>query len=152
MKHKQILYIHIAATILATATISLFLIFSIHAEIDGNHNYIRSVKQSILYTLPILIFCMPALALTGKQLAGNSTHPTVTKKLNRMKLIMINGFILIALACLLYYRSHYGAIDIIFQFVQLVEQIIGSLNLFFIGLNARNGMILSRKIRFSEVL
>ena len=147
MERKTILRIHFFATIVAVMTILSFFSISLYAEILGEKTFIKTVKEFILYALPIMIISMPSLAITGNKLAGKSKNPIVIQKSRRMKFIMLNGFVLVFLAIYLYYRSHYQEIDNTFFVLQLTEFAFGLTNLTLIGLNARSGMQLSGKLK-----
>jgi hypothetical protein len=67
-----------------------------------------------------------------------------------MKLVMVNGMILISLAVFLYYRSHFQVIDNVFLGFQLAEFLFGLTNLTLIILNARNGKQLAGKLTLSS--
>ena len=146
MKRKTIVRVHLIATIIAATTIATFFTVSLIAEIRGDEFFIKSVKAFILYALPIMIVSMPALAITGNKLAGQSKNHLVNLKKNRMKFIMINGIVLVSLAIFLYYRSHFQRIDSVFLAFQIAEFIFGLTNLTLISLNARNGMQLSGRL------
>lgn len=146
MKRKQLIRIHIAATVIATLTIANFFTFSLIAEIIGDADFIKQVKTVILYCLPILIIAMPMLALSGKRLAGKSRNPIVVQKQNRMKLVAVNGIFLISLAIYLYYHANFKNIDTTFFTVQGIELLLGAINLSLMGLNIRAGMRLAGKI------
>jgi hypothetical protein len=150
MRRKTVVRIHIVATIIAVAAISCFFISSLVAEITRNEVYIRSVKRVILYLVPILLIVMPALRISGTKLCGKSQNPTILAKAKRMKFIFINGVCLIALACFLYYRSHYQSIDNIFIGAQLAEFLFGLTNLILIGLNIKSGFQLSGRLKKSK--
>lgn len=143
MKRKTLVIIHITATIKAACTIALFFLSSLIAELMSDEEIIRTVKASIFYSLPVLFFSMPTLAISGRKLAGHSQHPDILKKMARMKLMVFNGIILIALASFLYYYSNYYAIDSTFLYAQIVELILGFTNLLLIGLNIQDGLKLS---------
>ena len=147
MKRKNLLTLHIIATLIAVITISTFFITSLRAEIIADETLIKSVKTGILYSLPILLIVMPSLAISGNKLAGQSKHPTILKKLKRMKFVMLNGIILISLAVFLYYRANYISIDNTFLFAQIAEFIFGLSNLTLIGLNIKSGLQLSGKLK-----
>ena len=147
MKHKTLVGIHIAATLIAILTIGVFFISSLIAELRGDLNLIKTVKRSILYALPILIIAMSTLAISGNKLAEGSGNLMVRKKKHRMKFVMINGMILISLAFFLDYRSHYKTADNAFLITQVFEFVFGLANLSLIGLNARTGLILSGRLR-----
>ena len=147
MKRKTILTAHIIATSIAVLTIGCFFSFSIIAEIVGNEEFIKHVKTGILYCLPVLVFVMPMLAITGKKLAGKSKSPIITTKLKRMKFVTFNGIILISLAVYLYFRAINNNIDGTFLCVQIIEILFGAINLTLLGLNIKAGMKLSGSIQ-----
>ena len=147
MKRKETVTLHVAATVLAVITISSFFSFSLIAELMGDKPFIRQVKTGILYCLPILLVVMPVLAVSGKKLAGNSKNPMVTNKMKRMKRIAFNGVLLVSLAIYLYYHAVYKTIDRTFLYIQIMELIIGALNLGLIGKNIHSGLQLSGRLR-----
>ena len=147
MKRSKIIIAHVTATIIAFLTISSFFSFSLFAEIIGEHLFIKQVKTAIFYCLPILVIAMPMLAISGKKLAGNSKNPIVSKKMTRMKFIAFNGMILISLAIYLYYHAIYKTIDSTFFYVQIVELLIGTVNLGLIVMNINSGLKLSARGR-----
>lgn len=135
-----------AATTIATITILIFFVSSLAAEINGEESMIISVKVMIFRMLPILLITMPVLGVTGKKLAGNSNSRYVQQKARRMKLIMVNGLLLTAMAVFLYYKAQYHEIDDVFLYAQVAELIIGPVNLALIGMNIRDGLRLSGRI------
>ena len=147
MKRKNLVRIHIIATIIAAITIASFFISSLAAEINGSETAIREVKEGILYSLPVLLIAMPALGATGNILAGKSQNPIVLAKKRRMKFVFVNGLTLISLACFLYYRSHYQTIDGVFLAAQIAEFVLGLTNLTLIGLNIKSGFQLSGRLK-----
>jgi hypothetical protein len=147
MKRKTVVKTHLIATVVAILTITTFFSLSLIAEIRGEESFIKTVKAFILYGLPVLIFTMPTLKITGDKLAGKSTNPLVLEKVKRMKIVVINGVGLILLAVFLYYRSHYKTVDDIFLFAQTIEFGLGLANLSLIILNARSGLRLSGKLK-----
>jgi len=147
MKRKTVVKAHLIASVVAVLTITTFLSLSLIAEIRGDETFIKTVKAFILYGLPVLIFTMPALKITGEKLAGKSTNPLVLEKVKRMKIVVINGVGLILFAIFLFYRSHYKAIDDIFLVAQTLEFGLGLANLSLIILNVRSGLKLSGKLQ-----
>lgn len=146
MKRKTLVSIHVMATMSALLTIGTFFTCSLIAEWNGDPGYIKSVKQGILYALPILIIAMPTLAITGNKLAGSSKSTFIKAKMQRMKMITVNGLVLISLAVLLYYLSHFSTIDHLFFMVQVSELVLGFVNLTLIGLNVSAGLRLSGRL------
>ena len=151
MKRTKMITTHIAATAVATLTISCFFTFSLIAEIIGDPLFIKQAKTGILYCLPIMLIAMPILGLSGKKLAGNSKNPVIVQKMKRMKLVALNGVLLISLAIYLYYHAVYKTIDTTFLYVQIAELLIGGINLSLIGLNIRAGMQLSGRLTKNKI-
>lgn len=147
MKRKYILIIHITATIIAALTIANFFTFSLIAEIYGNPLFIKQVKTTILYALPLMIIAMPMLVISGKKLAGKSKSPLVIIKQKRMKFIAINGVMLISLAIYLYYHANFKIIDTTFLVLQILELTLGLTNLILLGSNIKTGMKLSGRLK-----
>ena len=143
MKRRTLVKIHVIATVIAIMTIGSFFICSLVAEVNGDKTLIKNVKEVILFSLPLLLIAMPALRITGNVLAGKSQSPIILAKRKRMRFVLINGIALIALACFLYYRSHYKAIDNIFLAAQFAEFALGLTNLVLIGMNIKSGLRLS---------
>jgi hypothetical protein len=114
MKRKTLIRIHITATIVAVVTISSFFTCSLVAEIKGDETFIKNVKEAILFSQPLLIIVMPVLRIAGNQLAGKSQNPIILAKRKRINIVLVNGIALMTLACFLYYRLRYQAIDRVF--------------------------------------
>lgn len=150
MKRTTMIRVHLVTTLVAGLTISSFFSFSLIAEISRDTLFIKQVKTGILYSLPLLVIAMPTLALSGKKLAGNSTNPLIVQKMNRMKIIALNGMLLVSLAIYLYYHTRYQAIDRTFLYVQLVELLLGATNLSLIFMNTKAGLQLSGRWRKSS--
>jgi hypothetical protein len=147
MKRKTLVRVHIIATVIALLTIATFFISSLIAELNGNEGFIKEVKKTILFALPIMLIAMPALGVTGNKLSGKSQNPIVLAKRKRMRFVFINGIGLITLACFLYYRSHYQSIDTTFLVAQVAELVLGLTNLILIGMNIRSGFQLSGRLK-----
>ncbi|MEK6476332.1 hypothetical protein WJR50_02320 [Catalinimonas sp. 4WD22] len=145
MKRKTLSSMHITAAGLAMTLIFTFFSSSLIAELIGDEVIIMKVKTGIFYMLPLMLFLMPALGLSGKKLAGKSKAPLIQRKMRRMRWIAINGGILILLAVLLYQRAENGRIDTTFMQLQIAELLIGVTNLFLMGLMVRDGKRLAGK-------
>ncbi len=90
---------------------------------------------------------MPSIAISGIKLAGDLKSPIISKKLNRMKIIAFNGIILITLAIFLYLKSTKEEFDTQFWLAQIIELILGSINLTLISLNIKLGLVLSGRFK-----
>ncbi|UZR99469.1 hypothetical protein [Chondrinema litorale] len=147
MKRKNLVKIHLLATAIAVIIILTFFTSSVFAELNGEETFIKTVKTSIFYALPLLLIAMPTLGISGNKLAGKSTNQEVLQKQKRMKLIVFNGIVLISLASFLYYRVSFKEIDVVFFYVQMAEFAFGIGNLVLIGLNIKSGMKLSGRLK-----
>jgi hypothetical protein len=147
MNKKSLIVVHLTATAVATITIGSFLTFSVLAELLGELEFIRFVKLNIVRSLPVLLIAMPALGISGVKLAGKSKNPLVITKLKRMKIIGLNGILLILLALFLFYRIKNHGMDTLFLMAQVVELLLGGINLILIGLNLKAGLELSGKLK-----
>ena len=145
MTRKNLLMLHILATIIGLFTIVSFFTSTLLAEASGNTQLIVTIKTYILYALPLLILAMPTLGITGNKLAGKKPSPKAQLKLKRMKFIAINGIALITLAVLLYFKAVKEAFDTTFWTLQILELLLGFINIVLIGLNIKTGMKLSGK-------
>ena len=152
MKRKTLVTIHLIATMVAVLTIATFFISSVVAELSGDETLIRKVKESIFFSLPLLLVAMPVLGVSGSKLGGASKNPTVLAKQRIMKFIILNGLILTGLASFLYYRSNYQSIDMVFLSAQFAEFFFGLANLTLIGLNIKSGLKLSGRLKRSGSL
>jgi hypothetical protein len=147
MKRKKLVKIHLTAAITATLTILSFILSSALAEISREETIIKNVKKIIFFTVPLLLVIMPTLGISGNKLTGKSRNPIVLAKKKRMKLIFINGMMLIGLAAFLYYRSLHQGIDNVFLIFQIAEFAFGIINLFLISMNIKDGLRLSGRLK-----
>lgn len=146
MKRKKLIKIHLAATTVATITIVMFFSVSLVAELHGDEELIISVKTGIFRFLPLLLFSMPALAISGNKLAAASDNVLVKQKKQRMKIVMVNGIVLVTLAVFLYYRANYQSVDQVFMYAQIAELCFGLFNLILMGMNIYSGLKLSGRM------
>lgn len=147
MNKSVLLKGHVVATIIAFLTISTFFFSTLWAEVFGGASIILKVKTLIFYLLPVLIVAMPVLAFTGIRLAAKNSSELVSRKLKRMRKIGINGVLLISMAVFLYLRALNFHFDFLFWSMQVIELGLGGTNLVLIGLNIRDGLRLSGKIK-----
>jgi len=147
MNKSVLLKGHVVATIIAFSTISSFFFSTLWAEVFGGASMILKVKTLIFYLLPVLIIAMPVLASTGFRLAAKSNSGLVSRKVKRMRIIGINGILLITMAVFLYLRALDFQFDSLFWSAQMLELGLGGTNLILIGLNIRDGLRLSGKLK-----
>lgn len=147
MKRTSIIKVHIVATVVAMITIFSFFTASLYAELVNDEALIVATKTVIFYCLPLMIFAMPTLAFTGNLLAGSSRSALIKTKRRRMKIIAINGLMLVTLAVFLFIRARSGQLDSLFLSAQCLELLLGVVNFVLLSLNARVGWVLSGRIK-----
>jgi hypothetical protein len=100
---------------------------------------------------PGLFVLVPAIAATGGSgfvLSRGWQSPVVVRKKRRMRLIAANGLLILVPAAIVLHRlAAAGAFDTRFYVVQAVELLGGGTNLTLMGLNVRDGLRLSGRLR-----
>jgi len=133
--------LHRIAALLAFLCIAAFMTSTLFAELFLSHASVAEVKQAIVYALFVLV---PLLMITGGSgfaLAKGRVAARISAKQRRMPLIALNGLlVLIPLAVFLNLKATQGAFDALFYGAQVIELMAGALNLWLIGLNARDGL------------
>lgn len=138
--------LHPVVGALALATILVFWLSTVVAEVFASPEGIVTVKRLIPYGFLVLI---PALALTGAsglRIGANWRHPLVAAKKKRMPFIALNGvLILIPSAFVLRHLALAGDFGALFYTVQMVELAAGAVNIGLLSLNMRDGLRLRRR-------
>ena len=141
--------VHLVAGILATSVIATFFVSTIIVELLGSYQAVATVKQLIV--IPGLWILIPALAVTGGSgfsLSASRPGKLVENKKKRMPFIAANGIlVLVPSAIFLNLWAAQGMFDSRFYLVQGVELLAGALNLTLMGLNIRDGLRLSGRLR-----
>ena len=140
--------IHAIAGGIGFLTVLTFWTSTLISELFASHEAVAAVKQMILYGMVILI---PALAIaggSGMAMGRKRTDAPATAKKKRMPFIAANGLlVLVPSAFYLASKAAAGSFDNWFYAVQAVELIAGGANLTMMGLNIRDGLIMTRRIR-----
>lgn len=147
MKRKNLIKIHIICTAIGGLTLLSFFTSTLVSELLHDYDLIRNVKKTILWFLPLILITMPLIAFSGIRLAGKSKSPIYIKKLNRMRIIAFNGIFLIFLAIYLFIKSRTGEFDNFFWIAQILELLLGAINLTLIILNIKLGFDLKGRFR-----
>lgn len=147
---KQV--IHRIAAIMATLCIATFFTSTIVVELFGSYESIAMVKSLIV--LPGLFILVPAIAITGVtgfSLSKSRAGRLVESKKKRMPFIAANGLlILLPAAIILDYCAFSGSFGTRFYIIQGLELMAGAVNLTLMGLNMRDGLRMTGKLRFKE--
>ena len=138
--------IHPIAGAVGLATIAIFWLSTLWAELFGSLALVVSVKSTIPWGFLLLI---PALALAGGSgfaLSKGSRIGIVGAKLKRMPFVAGNGLlILIPSALFLAAKAKAGEFDSSFYLVQALELMAGATNVVLLSLNIRDGFRLTRR-------
>ena len=144
--------VHLIAALLAASCIAIFWGASVVVELFGAPSSIAAVKNFIV--APGLFVLIPAMALlgaTGFVLSKDRKGRLLAAKKKRMPFIVLNGLlILLPSALLLDYWAAAGVFDAKFYVVQGLELIAGAVNLGLMGMNARDGIRMSGRIKFNQ--
>jgi len=140
MKRK----LHPVAGVLTILIIGAFWVLTLGSELFGTEDNIRTVKVLIPWGFLVLI---PSLALaggTGFVLGRGRTEQLITRKSKRMLFIAANGFVIMMPAALfLAYKADVYAFDATFYAVQVLELVMGALNIALLSLNLLDGLRLT---------
>jgi len=140
--------VHAISAFLAFVTIALFFISTVLVELLGSDDSIYFVKKSILYGLLILIPSMMATGISGNLIMKNKKGKLIRTKLMRLKTIVFNGvIILVPSAFFLESMAGSGNYNEWFYAIQSLELLAGATNLYFIGLNIKDGFLLSGRMK-----
>jgi hypothetical protein len=144
--------VHAVAGVIAFAVIVRFLASSVAVELFGDARAVAAVKANIVTCLFILVPALIAAGATGYLLTGNNPQGLAARKLRRMKMAAPNGIlVLIPAALFLSWKAEAGEFDTLFAIVQAIEYLAGSLNVVLLGLNIRDGLRMSGRLRGRSV-
>lgn len=141
--------VHLLAGLTASLTIAVFLLATLVVELSGTDASVATVKSLIV--LPGLFVLVPAIAATGASgflLARSRRGRLVEAKTKRMPFIVANGLlVLLPCAIVLDRWASAGAFGAAFYWVQGIELLAGAANLALMGLNVRDGLRMSGRLR-----
>lgn len=140
---------HLVAGIFAPLCIAAFFLSTILVELFGSPEAVARLKS--LVVAPGLWILIPTLAATGSSglfLSRSRSGRLVDAKKKRMPFIAANGLlVLVPCAIFLDRWAAAGSFDSTFYRVQAVELFAGAINLTLMGLNARDGLKMSGRLR-----
>ena len=146
--------LHLFSATLSTLCIGTFFVSSTLVELLGSNEAISTVKHLIL--CPGLFILVPAIAITGGTgfaLSKNRKGKLVNVKKRRMPFIGANGvLILIPSAIFLDRLAASGSFGTTFYLIQGLELLAGAVNLYLMGSNMRDGLKMTRKLRFKKTI
>ncbi|ACP26770.1 hypothetical protein NGR_c30270 [Sinorhizobium fredii NGR234] len=140
--------IHPLAGTLALLTIAAFWISTVLSELFASQTSIIAVKTAIPWGFLLLVPAMAAAGGSGYALGKQRKTGVVGSKAKRMPLIAGNGvLVLIPSAIFLSSKAQAAEFDAAFYAVQALELIAGSANLTLLGLNMRDGLKLTGRLK-----
>jgi hypothetical protein len=133
---------------LAMMMIVSFFFSSIIVELVGDEQAVALVKQMIVYGLFILIPAMAITGILGRAVTGARQGRLIKTKMKRMIVVAVNGIvILIPCAIALNNLAASGQFGPTFYTIQGIELSAGAVNIILIGLNMRDGLLLTGRLR-----
>ncbi len=142
---------HLVAGILAPLCIATFFLSTVLVELFGSHDAVARLKSLIV--APGLWILIPAIAAAGGSgmlLSRSRKGRLVESKKKRMPFIAANGLlVLVPCAIVLNRWASAGSFDAAFYAVQAIELAAGAVNLTLMGLNVRDGLRMSGRLRHS---
>lgn len=144
--------VHRVAAVGALALLCGFWCATTYSELFTDHATVARVKRAIAFGVLALIPLMAALGLSGRALSGKAAALGLPgKKLKRMKVVAANGLCVLAPAAfVLAWLAGRGSFGVWFYGIQAVELAGGALNVTLLVLNARDGLILSGRLRKTQ--
>ena len=142
---------HLVAGVLATACIATFFLSTILVEALASREAVSYLKSLIV--TPGLWILVPAIAIAGGSgffLARSRSGRLVDAKKKRMPFIAANGvLVLLPCAIVLDRWAAAASFDTMFYAVQAIELLAGATNLTLMGLNIRDGLRMSGRLRLA---
>jgi hypothetical protein len=148
-KNRWLSVVHRLAAMAALLLLCAFWSATVYSELFADHATLARVKRAIAFGVLVLVPLMAALGLSGRALSGKAASLGLPrKKLKRMKVIAANGIgVLAPAAFVLASLAARGSFGTWFYAVQAVELLAGAVNVCLMVLNARDGLVLSGRLR-----
>jgi hypothetical protein len=140
--------IHALAGTIALLSIATFWLSTLISELFLGSGAIVIVKHAIaVYGLMALVPAMAATGGSGFSLAKVRKGRLIYAKKKRMALIAFNGIlIMVPVALFLDHKAATGEFDATFYAVQMLELLVGLVQLTLIGMNFRDGLKLRGRL------
>jgi hypothetical protein len=140
---------HGVASVVAALCIASFFCATLFTEAFGSHDAVARLKSLIV--MPGLLILVPTIAITGGSgffLSRSRRGWLMDAKKKRMPFIAANGLlILVPCAIMLDRWAAAGSFSTAFIAVQALELAAGATNLVLMGLNVRDGLPMSGRLR-----
>lgn len=148
MSRPALRLVHATGGGLALLTILTFWVSTVAVEVTGSADSIVAVKRAIPWGLLVLVPAMAATGVTGMRLTRNAKGRVVRRKLLRMRVVGVLGA-LVLVPCVLYLGLTASTDNLgrTFYAVQAIELLAGAVNITLLGLNTRDGLRLTGRLR-----
>lgn len=136
---------HRIAGAVALLTISTFMLATLWSEVMGTPAQVIAVKSAIPWGFFLLVPALMITGLSGNRLARGRTGGLIGTKMGRMKIIAGNGLLILmpSAFALAYLASSGTPLGMMFYGIQVLEIVVGALNIGLIALNIRDGLRLT---------
>lgn len=140
--------VHAIAGTTAMLTIATFWISTLVSELFLDHAAVAAVKHSIVtYGLAVLVLAMASTGGSGFALAQARNGRLLEQKKKRMPIIALNGvLVMIPSAVFLNHKATAGELDGLFYAVQVIELMVGLVQLTLMSMNFRDGLKLAGRL------
>jgi hypothetical protein len=139
--------LHALAGGTALLTIMCFWISTLIAETLVGGTAVALVKSAIVGGLALLIPAMAVAGMTGALLARGRTDALIRGKRRRMRLLAVNGLLVMVPAALyLDHKAAAGLLDAPFYVVQGLELAVGAVQIAVVSRNIADGLRLSGRV------
>jgi hypothetical protein len=140
--------IHPIAGMVAILTIATFWLLTALSELFASQAIVAAVKTAIPWGFLLLIPALAAARGSGFGSAKDGRGRLVDAKIKRMRAIAANGIVaLIPSALFLASKARAGSFDTTFYMVQVLELVAGATNIALLGLNMRDGLRMTGRLR-----
>ncbi len=144
--------IHAAAGLIGFLSIATFWSSTAFSELFGSQQMVVAVKTMILNGMVVLIPAMVVVGASGMIMGKRRRDAPAVAKKKRMPIIALNGLlILVPAAVYLQSKAVAASFDMQFYFVQVLELVAGAVNLTLMGLNIRDGLVMTGRLARSQV-
>ena len=146
-RHVSFTVVHRAAGVLALLIIAAFWSSTVLVELFGDAAAVAAVKLAIAWALLVFVPLLAVTGATGFAMAGREPGGLMAAKGRRMRIIAMNGLVVLAPAALfLAWKANAGEFDGSFMGVQAAELVAGAVNAVLMSLNVRDGLRLTGRI------
>lgn len=141
-------FLHATSGTISLVLIASFWISTAVSELFMDHPAVAFVKRSIVHGLFLLVPLFALTALSGMAIGKGRKEGLVARKVRRMRVVAANGLLVLLPAALyLNGKAGGGQFDVSFFSVQVIELIVGIVQMILLGLNLRDGLRLAGKLR-----